>query len=274
MFEQLLQLFKQQQAIPYIMLALVGVGLVVVFERLIVMQFVYRINFKKFNQNVRKMLDAGDLERARAFCVATSKTGVPDITVKAIDAFQTDSFRVRNAVIEEVLDFMPRIRRRISQLPILASCAVFLGSLAAIEGVWNAFRTANVIDFSMRVGVLTNGLGESFVPLAFAIILAVILLLPYGVLDATANRLEAEIEHSLTIVLNILAPETATVISHSSTGGPMMPMAIADSGEPVASAAPPMEMAEASDTGGDQKGTYEEAIAAENSPVLDEEEII
>ncbi len=42
------------------------------------------------------------------------------------------------------------------------------------------------------------------------------LLLPYGVLDAIASRLESEMEHSIAIIINILAPEMQTVYAQPS----------------------------------------------------------
>lgn len=266
MLDELFKLFRSHDPLPFVMLAFVAVGWVVVLERIILLQIVYRVNFKKFNVNIRKMLSAGDLERARTLCSATSKTGVPQIAVKAIDAFQTDSFKVRTVVSEEVLSFLPRIRRRLSQLPNLATATVLIGALAAVRGIWSAFHAADVIDFSVKSAALTNGLASAFTPLSFALIGCVTLMLPYGILDSVATRLENEVEHSLTIITNILAPETSTVITHSG-------MMAADSGMQSASVSTP-EAPSAAEQTTESKGNYEDVLANENTPVLDEEEII
>lgn len=260
MLHELLGLFKDQEPVPFIMLALACVGIVIILERVVLLQIVYRVNFNKFNQNLRKMLAAGDLERARTFCVATSKVGVPHIAVKAIDAFQTDSFKVRMVVTEEFLSFLPRLRRRLSQLPSLATVTVFLGALAAVHGIWAAFRASNVLDFTVKHAALTAGLSGAFTPLVFSLIVCVALLLPYGLLDAAAGKLESDVEHSLTMILNILAPETSTVITQQSFGGGEAPMQAASDAPPAATT--------------ESKGNYEEVITGENAPVLDEEEII
>lgn len=213
MLQAILDLFRERSPIPFVMLAILCVGWVIILERFVLLQFMYRVNFKKFDWNVRKMLAAGDMERARTYCTATSKTGLPLIAAKAIDAYQTDTFKVRMTVSEETMSFMPRIRRRISQIPNLATVVVLLGALAAVHGMWDSFRMSQVLDHSVKSVAFTGALANALTPLGFALGAAILLMLPYGILDAVAARLEGEIEHSLTMILNVLAPETQAVFA-------------------------------------------------------------
>lgn len=271
MLTEFFKMFRSYEPMPFVMLALVVVGWVIVLERIISLQIVYRVNFTKFNQNIRKMLSSGDLDRARTFCVSTSKTGVPAIATKAIDAFQTDSFKVRTVVSEEVMAFLPRLRRRLTQLPNLATAVVLIGALAGVHGIFQTFQAANVIDFSLKSATLAEGLTHAFVPLTFAILGSVTLLLPYGFLDAIATRLENEVEHSLTIMVNILAPETSTVIT---TAGVAAAEPVHHQSNSQAAAQPMHEEASAQEVAEEAKGSYEDVLAGESAPVLDEEEII
>jgi biopolymer transport protein ExbB/TolQ len=213
MTKEVFDLFRSDSAIPFVILALISVGWVIVIERFITLQFLYKINFGKFNLSMKKMLSAGDFARAKAFCQATSKIGLPLITARAIDAYESDAYRVRLVLSEESLGFIPKIRRRISQLPNLASAAVLLGALAAIHGVWQAFNTAEALELGVKTFAFTQGMSHSLTPLALAMVAAVLLVVPYGVLEAMAGRIESEFEHSLTVVLNILAPETQPVVA-------------------------------------------------------------
>ncbi len=213
MLAEIFDLFRQDSIIPFVILALILAGWVIVIERLVTLQFLYKINFNSFNMNMKKMLAAGDFDRAKAFCQATSKMGLPLMTARAIDAYESDAYRVRLVLSEEALGFMPRIRRRISQLPNLATGAILLGALAAVHGVWQAFYTAEILELGVKTFAFTQGISHSLTPLALSMFAAVLLVIPYGVLEAIASRLEGEIEHSLTIVLNILAPETQPVVA-------------------------------------------------------------
>lgn len=267
MLQEVFDLFRSREPIPFVILAFLAIGWMVILERVVILQLVYRVNFKKFNQTLRKMLAAGDLDRARAYCIATSKTGLPLIALKAIETYESDNFRVRAVVSEEALDFMPRIRRRIAQLPALATVAVLLGALAAVNGVWQAFQMADVLEMGLKNFAFTRGLSNALTPLSLSIVSSILLMFPYGLLDSMAARLEGEIEHSLTIILNLLAPELQPVF-----GQPMAPVTSSVGAISVDSA--PMQSAhEAAPVA--NKGPYEEVSSGERAePVPDEEEII
>lgn len=219
MLHEIFALFRAREPIPFLILALVSVGWVIIFERFILLQFLYRVNFRKFNHTLKSMLAAGDTERARNYCLATSKTGLPHMAFKAIESFEKENFKVRMVVSEEALSFMPRVRRRISQLPTLAACAVLLGALAAVHGIWQSFRIADGLELGLKSFAFTKGLSGALTPLSLALLASVLLMLPYGLLDAIAVRLEGEIEHGLTLVLNLLAPEMQPVFAAAPMGG-------------------------------------------------------
>lgn len=285
MLHEIFALFRDREPIPFLILALVAVGWVIIFERFLILQFLYRVNFKKFNHTLKNMLSAGDTERARTYCLATSKTGLPHIVYRAIEAFEKENFKVRMVVSEESLAFFPRVRRRISQLPTLAACAVLLGALAAVHGVWQSFQIADGLELGLKSFAFTKGLSGALTPLALSLMASVLLMLPYGLLDAIAARLEGEMEHSLTIALNILAPEMQPVFAaapaaggagHGSFGhgGGAGQMA---AGVAAGAAASHAVSAKSSDDepGVSGRGGYEEAESNDRiESVPDEEEII
>ncbi|NBO37757.1 hypothetical protein EBU99_04140 [bacterium] len=263
MIQEMFELFRSREPVPYIILAIFAVGWVIVFERFIVLQLTYRLNFTKFNATIRRMLSAGDLDRARQYCAASGNTGLPLITAKAIEAYENENFRVRMVVSEETLSFMPRIRRRISQLPNLAAVAVLLGALAAVNGVWQSFQMVDGLELGLKSFAFSRGLSQALTPIALGLAASVFLMIPYGVLDAMASRLEGEIEHSLTVILNLLAPEMQPVFAQ--------PVGV---GQPaVGETHNDGHQADEDDSG--VNGGYSDVASAERSePVPDEEEII
>jgi biopolymer transport protein ExbB/TolQ len=266
MIQEMFELFRSREPIPYIILAVFAVGWIIVFERFVVLQLIYRLNFEKFNSTLRRMLSAGDLDRARLFCAASGSTGLPSITAKAIAAYETENFRVRMVVSEESLQFMPRIRRRISQLPNLAAVAVLLGALAAVNGVWQSFQMVDGLELGLKSFAFSRGLSQALTPIALGLGASVFLMIPYGVLDAMAGRLEGEIEHSLTVLLNLLAPEMQPVFAQ--------PVGATQSGSGGQDSGHDGQHDEAHDANG-ARGGYQDVASAERSdPVPDEEEII
>jgi biopolymer transport protein ExbB/TolQ len=213
MLHDIFDLYRNGEAIPFIMLAFLCIGFIIIFEKFFAYQFVYKINFEKFNAQIRKMLLANDMVRARNFSRAVSKTGIPLLAVKAIDSYESDPMRVRATLSEEALRFFPRVRRRMTQLPNLAAASVILGALAAVYGIWSSFQMVEGLELGIKSFAFSKGLTLALLPLSISLMVAVMLMLPYGILDAMAWRLESEMEHTLCVILNILAPDIQPIVS-------------------------------------------------------------
>jgi hypothetical protein len=146
-------------------------------------------------------------------------------------------------------------------LPNLAAVAVLLGALAAVNGVWHSFQMVDGLELGLKSFAFSRGLSHALTPIALGLAASVFLMIPYGVLDAMANRLEGEIEHSLTVILNLLAPEMQPVFAQ--------PIGVTPYG------AEPIEEVKTDDDDVAVKGGYQDVASAERSePVPDEEEII
>lgn len=272
MIHDIFLLFQAQEAVPFIILAFFAVGLVIIFEKFIMLQFVYRINFSKYNKEIKKMLLANDTDRARSFARSVSLTGAPMIASRAIEAFEYDPFRVRSAVTEEVLDFFPNIRRRLTQLPNLAATCLILGSLAAVNGIWNNFRMTQGVELGIKSFIFSAGLIKSLLPLALSLAAAVVLMLFFGILEAVAWRLEAQIEHSVAVVVNVLAPDKEVMFvppPEEDTASPGSDRRRNDDDEPDDSNLSSESQNDSSNQGGEGKKN-----GAPLQAVPDEEEII
>lgn len=273
MLHDIFNLYRDGEVIPYIILAFLCVGYIIIFEKFIILQFVYKINFEKYNTQLKKMLLANDMGRARSFCRAVSKTGIPMLAVRAIDSYENDPMRVRATISEEGLRFFPRLRRRMTQLPNLAAACVVLGAIAAVYGIWNSFQMVEGLELGVKSFTFAKGLTLALLPLAISLIASILLMLPFGILDAMAWRLESEMEHSLCVILNILSPDIQPVVVSSSrpTEEPAVEMS-----NVVAQASAPQNNNESQTT--NQQQPAKAAQDAPGSPnitnVPDEEEII
>ncbi len=207
MISDIFELFQNGEPIPYVIFAMVCVGFIIIFEKFFLLQIIYRINFEKFNSQIKKMLLANDLERARNLCRSISKTGIPMLAIKVIDAYESEPFSVRATVSEQGLRFFPRIRRRLAHLPNFSVACVILGALEAVHGVWHSFGMVNGLESSLKTYVFSKSLTSALLPMSLSLAAALILMFPYGILDAIASRLELEMEQSIAVILNVLSPE-------------------------------------------------------------------
>ena len=96
------------------------IGTVIFFERFIMLQFVYHIDFVRFLNNLKRSIQAEDLDRAVSLCKSQSHTSLPLICLKALEAAERDPTTVRGTIEEATIDFLPRLESRLGFLPALS----------------------------------------------------------------------------------------------------------------------------------------------------------
>jgi biopolymer transport protein ExbB len=190
------------------------IAAVIMFERLIVLQFSFNINFGKFLTNFRKAVGAEDLERAMSLCKSTSKSSLPKIALRALETAETDPSKVRGTIEEETIEFLPRVESRLGILPALATLILLVGILGTIDGVWAAFHSVDVLDTAKKQATLAKGVAASLNPTAMGLLMCMMILFAHQILRGMALRLVERIQHGVAVVSNLLVPpETAMYVA-------------------------------------------------------------
>jgi biopolymer transport protein ExbB len=195
-----------------ILILLLGfMGTVIVFERLIMLQVVYAIDFKKFLNNLRRSVQAEDHERSISICKNASYTSLPSISLKALEALERDPATVRGTIEEETIDFLPKLETRIGVLPALSTLILLIGVLGTIDGLWAAFDSVEILDTTEKQVLLANGIAGSLNPTTLGLLVSMIFLTGHQVLRGLALRLTERVHYGVSVLINLLAPpETAT----------------------------------------------------------------
>lgn len=247
---------------------IVGLGLFAVwifFERLVMLQFVYNIDFTKFLANVKKMILAEDLDRAITLCKNVSHTSLPRISQRALEAAETDPTKVRGTIEEEAIEFLPNVERRLGALPALAVLIMLVGILGTIDALWITFKAVDVLDTAKKQASLAQGIARALNPTALGLLCSMTLLAGYYLLKGIAVQLVERVHHGVAVLSNLLVPqEVATympVAAGDSGGG--MARAVADA--PAAASEPKAEANMAAEESFDD-------VSVED--IKDEEEII
>ncbi|NRA44684.1 MAG: MotA/TolQ/ExbB proton channel family protein [Oligoflexales bacterium] len=238
----------------------------VIFERLIMLQFVYNIDFSKFLNNFRKMITSEDHERAINLCKSASKTSLPKIALRALEAVENDPSSVRGTIEEDTIEFLPRIESRLNMMPAMATIILLIGILGTIDALWWSFHSIDVLDTAKKQASLANGIAGSLNPTATAIIASMLVLASHQILKGMAIRIIDRIHHGIAVLNNLLVPEeVATVLA-----------------APVSAAAEPRETSDAIvEPAGDPTPDQDEGMPADDAfddavvdDIKDEEEII
>lgn len=197
-----------------LILALGFIGCVIVFERLIMLQFVYNIDFKKFLNNLRRSVQAEDLDRAVSICKNASGTSLPAIGLRALEALERDPSTVRGTIEEETIDFLPKIESRVGVLPALSTLILLIGVLGTIDGLWYAFESVEILDTSEKQARLASGIASSLNPTTMGLLMSMIFLTGHQILRGLAIRVTERIHYGVSVLVNLLAPqEVATYMA-------------------------------------------------------------
>lgn len=214
MWSQLAVSLQHGNAYLITILILGFIGTMIVFERLIMLQFVYNIDFKKFLNNLRRSVQAEDLDRAVSICKNASYTSLPSIGLKALEAVERDPSTVRGTIEEETIDFLPRLEARIGILPAISTLILLIGVLGTIDGLWAAFDSIEILDTSEKQARLANGIAGSLNPTTMGLLMSMIFLTGHQILRGLAIRLTERIHYGVSVLVNLLAPqEFATYVA-------------------------------------------------------------
>lgn len=185
----------------------------VIFERFIMLQFRFNIDFKKFLTNFKKMVTSEDYERAVNLCKSASKTSLPKIALRALEAVENDPSTVRGTIEEDTIEFLPRIESRLTMMPAMATVIMLIGILGTIDALWWSFHSIDVLDTAKKQASLANGIAGSLNPTAIAIIASMLILASHQILKGMAIRIIDRIHHGVSVLNNLLVPqEVATTV--------------------------------------------------------------
>ncbi len=248
-------------------------GTVVFFERFIMYWRVFGVDFKKFLSNLKRMVAAEDIDRAISLCKNVSKTSLPSIALRALEAAETDPTTIRGTIEEETIDFLPKIEKRLGILPALTLVIMLVGVLGTIDALWAAFHAVDVLDTAKKQASLAQGISSSLNPTALALIFSMALMLGYHVLKGLAVNLSERIHHGVTVLHNLLVPaEAAQFVAMAPGAAAAMPAAAMPEPDVVETAAPAVDSFEDNDEDEDGGDDSFDDVSVED--IKDEEEII
>ena len=265
-----------QNGNPYLMviLALGFFGTIIIFERLFMLIFVYNIDFTRFLNNFRRAIQSEDLDRAASICKGESKTSLPLISLKALEANDRDPSTIRGTIEEETINFLPRIEARLTILPSLSTTILLVGVLGTIDGLWEVFNSIEILDTSEKQARLANGITESLNPTTLGLIVCIVFLSIHQALKGTAIRLTEKIHYGVSVLTNLLSP---VELAPSIVASPAMPVMAPSAMEPVSTPEPVADDLSLADTDDSDLVEDTDNDSFDNASVediKDEEEII
>lgn len=188
----------------FINIGVLALALAIIAERFVFILTKYRVNTTEFMGQIRKLVQAGNIDRAIKLCEAA-----PLPLLQVCKAGLTQVNRGEEAIIaamdERMSEELPRLEKRIGALWTLANIATLIGLLGTIKGLITAFKAVGEIDDpGEKSKILSAGIAEAMWNTFLGLLIAVICMSAHLVLHGMASKQKTEMEKAATKLENLL----------------------------------------------------------------------
>ena len=188
----------------FINIGVLALALAIIAERFVFILTKYRVNTTEFMGQIRKLVQAGNIDRAIKLCEAA-----PLPLLQVCKAGLTQVNRGEEAIIaamdERMSEELPRLEKRIPALWTLANIATLIGLLGTIKGLITAFKAVGQIDDpGEKSKILSAGIAEAMWNTFLGLLIAVICMTAHLILHGMAKKQKTEMEKAATRLENLL----------------------------------------------------------------------
>lgn len=187
----------------FINVAVLAFVLGITVERFVFILTRYRVNAPEFMAQVRKLVQAGNIDRAIKLCEAA-----PLPLLQVVKAGLTQVNRGEDAVIasmeERLAEVLPELEKRIGSLWSLANIATLIGLLGTISGLIKSFAAVAFAAPDQKSALLSKGISEAMWNTALGLGIAVTCMFFHLILHGMAKKHKSELEKSVMKLENLL----------------------------------------------------------------------
>jgi biopolymer transport protein ExbB/TolQ len=201
--------FKTNPTFLSINLAVSALVLGMVAERAIFQVTKYRVNSKEFFAQIKKLVTAGNIDRAIKLCDAGDYP-----TLQLVKAGLTHANKgpdeIDAAMSEKLGELKPAVEKRVGSLWSLANIATLIGLLGTVYGLIHTFgAVANPgLSASQKQQLLASGIAEAMYNTAFGLGIAVTCMIAHLVLHGRSKNIQHDLDATQERVFNLLTIQT------------------------------------------------------------------
>ena len=192
----------------YFNLVVSVIVLSMIIDRLLFFLVKSSVNARAFLENIRKLVLAGNLDRAVKLCSATSAP-VAQVAKAGLQRFHRGEIAVAQAIEESLVDVTPLIKKRIQILWSMANIATLIGLLGTVVGLIRAFGAVAAAKPEERSNLLAKGISEALNNTAMGLGIAVTCIIAHAILGSMSKRQASDLEAFSLKLENLLAESAA-----------------------------------------------------------------
>ena len=162
------------------------------------------LNAKAFLEQLRKLLSANNVDRAKKLCDATTAP-VARVAKAGLNRLHRGEAAVAQAMEETMTDTLPEVKTRVGSLWSLANITTLTGLLGTITGLIATFDAIGQANPADRQKKLSDGIAEAMYNTAYGLSIALICMVAHLLLSAAMKKVVADLEAFSLRFENLLA---------------------------------------------------------------------
>jgi biopolymer transport protein ExbB/TolQ len=162
------------------------------------------LNAKAFLEQLRKLLSANNVDRAKKLCDATTAP-VARVAKAGLNRLHRGEAAVAQAMEETMTDTLPEVKTRIGALWSLANITTLIGLLGTITGLIRTFKATGNMNPADKNEELSKGISEAMYNTAYGLAIALLCMVGHLLLSAAMKKVISDLEAFSLRFENLLA---------------------------------------------------------------------
>lgn len=198
---------------------LLAIVLALIVERAIYFLGRGHLNAKAFLEQLRKLLTANNVDRAKKLCDATAAP-VARVAKAGLNRLHRGEAAVAQAMEETMTETIPEVKTRIGALWSMANIVTLVGLLGTITGLIHTFASIGTSNPAERTAKLSEGISEAMYNTAFGLGIALICMFGHLLLSAAMKKVVTDLETFALRFENFLAEGGGAAAGQRAPGAP------------------------------------------------------
>ena len=202
---QLVEAFKHNPTFMVLNACTSAIVLTIVIERFIFQMTRYRVNSKEFFAQIKKLVTAGNIDRAIKLCEASDYPILQLVKAGLTHANKGES-EIDAALSEKLSELKPQAEKRVGALWSLANIATLIGLLGTVSGLIATFAAiaATGLSSADKQRMLSNGIAEAMYNTALGLGIAVFCMITHIILHTRVKSIQHDLEQVMERTFNLL----------------------------------------------------------------------
>ncbi|MFH1222853.1 MAG: MotA/TolQ/ExbB proton channel family protein [Pseudomonadota bacterium] len=203
-FESLAIAFQKGGIFMYF-IGIVGIFVIAISaDKLIKLFYVYSIDATPFMNQIIKLVQSNNVDRAIKACQIKDRAMLPQVIKSGLMKYGKPIEDIQGAIDEASLKAVPAVQSGLNFIATFANLSTLLGLLGTITGLIISFGSLSYADPSQKQQLLAKGIAEAMHCTAFGLMVAVLAIVFHAYLSNKANKIMDDVDRYSVTVINTI----------------------------------------------------------------------